>query len=99
MKNGLTSIVVALGIAGCVHQITMPDGRPAYHKVCGGVSKCYGYMGNVCPQGYSILENSCVGPSAVGNAVNVNVNVGEGKTTSAPPMVACRKSNVIFRCK
>jgi hypothetical protein len=57
-------------------------------------------MGNVCPRGYTILEENCIGPSAVGGAaIDVNVNAGEGQATNARPVVACHQNNVIFRCK
>jgi len=92
---------LAVSIAGCTPQLIMPDGRSAYHKICGGArSRCYEYMGDVCPRGYTVLEENCIGPRAVGGAaIDVNVNVGEGHATQARPVVACHQNNVIFRCK
>lgn len=92
--------VVAVAMAGaCARQIVLPDGSRAYSRTCADRSRCYQYMGNLCPNGYSIVEESCIGAASIGGAPQVNVNVNSEGTASTGPPISCMKRTMIFRCK
>ena len=66
-------------LAGCavpVTQVTGPDGRPAYVMKCSGYMRdrqdCLAKAGEVCPNGYALVDDS----SQINGAVVSNGVVG-----------------------
>lgn len=61
MKTPLVLVVVALVAGGCAthREIKGPNGVPAYYIKCGAAVqyRCYEEAAEVCPNGYSIIDN------------------------------------------
>ncbi|WP_430474963.1 hypothetical protein ACQ0MK_04245 [Thalassospira lucentensis] len=66
LENLLVVSGLILPLSGCAaiqpEMFSGPNGRVAYHMECSGMGRtlgdCYKKAGEICPQGYQVLDNS-----------------------------------------
>lgn len=66
MKSFLTALLFPIGLAGCMSidpvSFKGPSGKQAFSMKCSGMGRtldaCYQKAGEVCPNGYSIVDRS-----------------------------------------
>lgn len=73
-------LIVAVILSGCATSIKPvqfigPNGKTSYSMRCSGfgrnMQQCYQVVGELCPAGYNIIENSA-STVAVGSYANIN---------------------------
>lgn len=97
MKTFAT-LVPLFVLAGCAtsKQIVGPNGTPAHSIRCGAaaVDACYEKAGEVCPNGYSVLNSQ--GSRYLGQVGSASVAGAYGSATSTP-MIS--PNTLLVECK
>jgi hypothetical protein len=90
--------LLAVILAACAtsKQIVGPNGTPAYSIRCGAaaVNSCYEKAGEVCPNGYAVLNNE--GVRYLGQIGNASVSGAYGSATSTPIITP---NTLLVECK
>lgn len=90
--------LLAVMLAACATSkpIVGPNGTPAYSIICGAavINACYEKAGEVCPNGYVILNTD--GSRYLGQIGNASVSGAYGSATSIPMVTP---NNLLVECR
>lgn len=94
----ITALFLAAILAACAtsKQIVGPNGTPAHSIKCGAgaVDSCYEKAGEVCPNGYTILDSQ--GSRYLGQIGSASVSGAYGSATSTPII---SPNTLLIECK